>query len=177
EFGGDFREPKNFMHIRREQLLDDCMGDRMVFTNYLGRTVDFWAELRFAADFADIFEVRGAVRPRRGQYYRPLVGESEVVWPYRGLDGVLPRTRPELPPRPDELEAGRALWRLPLDPRESAEIEVRIVAEVDGVPAPPRRPFNERVTPVAALRETSVVFAALISGLVLKEGLGAKSFL
>src|SRR5690606_35647667 len=64
--------------------------------------------------------------------------------------GVLRRTRLEFSPRPDELEAGRALWRLPLDPRESAEIEVRIVAEVDGVPAPPRRPFNERVTALRA---------------------------
>jgi len=150
EFGGEFTEPKNFMHIRREQLLDDCMGDRMVFTNYLGRRVDFWAELRFAADFADIFEVRGAFRPRRGQYYRPLVGESEVVWLYRGLDGALRRTRLEFSPPPDELEAGRALWRLPLDPRDSAEIEVRIVAEKEGAPSPPRRPFNERVTALRA---------------------------
>jgi len=150
EFGGEFTEPKNFMHIRREQLLDDSMGDRIVFTNYLGRAVDFWAELRFAADFADIFEVRGAYRPGRGQYYRPLVGESEVVWLYRGLDGVLRRTRLQFSPPPDELQAGRALWQLPLDPRDSAEIEARITAETDDSSPPPPRQFNERVTALRA---------------------------
>lgn len=149
-FDSEFTEPKNFMHIRREQLLDEALGDRMVFTNYLGRRVDFWAELRFAADFADIFEVRGAFRPRRGQFYRPLVGDGEVVWLYRGLDGVLRRTRLRFSPPPDELEAGRALWRLPLDPRDSAEIEVRVDAELGGEEPRPLVPFPKRITMLRA---------------------------
>src|SRR5690606_27988407 len=144
--GGEFTEPKNFMHIRREQLLDEAMADRMVFTNYLGRSVDFWVELRFAADYADIFEVRGAFRPRRGQFYRPRVGEDEVVWMYRGLDGTGRRTRFRFSPPPDELEAGRALWRLPMDPRDTAEVEVRIAAELGQDEPRAARPFGERIT-------------------------------
>ncbi|HEX7089747.1 MAG TPA: glycogen debranching N-terminal domain-containing protein [Longimicrobiales bacterium] len=150
EFGGEFTEPKNFMHIRREQLLDDSMADQMVFTNYLGRPVEFWAELRFAADFADIFEVRGAFRPRRGQFFRPLVGETEVVWVYRGLDGVLRRTRLQFSLPPDELEDRRALWRFPMQPRDSVRLEVRIFAEAAGDAAPPARPFGARLSALRA---------------------------
>lgn len=145
EFGGVFTEPKNFLHIRREQLLDTFMTDRFVLTNYMGRPVEFWLELRFAADFADIFEVRGARRPRRGQYFRPLVGEREVCWSYRGLDGRLRRTLIRFTVAPEVLESHRARWSFRLHPKDSVELEVWITPLVDEAwPAPPDRPYPER---------------------------------
>ena len=45
EFGGLFSEPKNFLHLRREQFLDHFMTDRLTLTNYMGREVEFWIEV------------------------------------------------------------------------------------------------------------------------------------
>src|SRR5437879_4287894 len=47
-------------------------------------TLDF----RFAADFADVFEVRGLKRPRRGEYSAQRLSSEIVELRYRGLDEV-----------------------------------------------------------------------------------------
>jgi glycogen debranching enzyme len=144
-FGGVFSEPKNFLHIRREHLLGDFMTDRMVLTSYMGQTVEFWIDLAFAADFADIFEVRGVGRPARGQFYRPLVGEREVVWSYRGLDDVLRRTILRFSIAPNEVTGERARWLLALEPKGSVELEITITPVLGEARAPsPDRPFAER---------------------------------
>jgi glycogen debranching enzyme len=151
EFGGVFSEPKNFLHIRREHLLGEFMTDRMILTNYMGRVVEFWVDLRFAADFADIFEVRGARRPTRGQYFRPLVGEREVVWIYRGCDDRLRRTVIRFSISPNELDAGRARWLLRLEPKEAVELEINVLPVVNEGRIPgPDRPFGERLRRIRA---------------------------
>jgi len=145
EFGGLFSEPKNFLHLRREQLLDRFLTDRLILTNYMGREVEFWIELRFAADYADIFEVRGAKRERRGQYFQPQVGDREVVWAYQGRDGRLRRTVFDFSLPPTILESHRARWVFHLRPKDAIELEAWIVPLFDErrvrVPA---LPFGER---------------------------------
>jgi glycogen debranching enzyme len=87
-FGGLLgREPVNFVHLRRDQLIDDVFLDRLVFTNFLGRPIDWWIELSWAADFADVFEIRGARRPERGTYLAPVVERERVILQYEGRDG------------------------------------------------------------------------------------------
>lgn len=152
EFGGLFSEPKNFLHIRREQLLDDVMIDRMILTNFLGREVEFWIEITFAVDFADIFEVRGATRPKRGRYYLPQVGERDVVWAYRGRDGLLRRTHFHFARRPTEIDGHRVRWVFDLHPKESAELEIYITPILGEGPvrAPERVGFGERFGAIRA---------------------------
>src|SRR5947209_14014471 len=67
EFGGFLDDPQNFLHIRRKQILDGALVEQLILTNHLRRAVEVWVELRLGADFADIFEVRGARRARRGR--------------------------------------------------------------------------------------------------------------
>lgn len=149
EFGGVFTEPKNFLHIRREQLLGEFMTDRIVLTNFMGRTVDFWIELEFAADYADIFEVRGAGRPARGRFFEPIVDEREVSWVYQGLDDILRRTLIRFSISPTLLEGGRARWELRLEPKAAVELEVLIIPAVGGTRIPvPGRPYSERFSRV-----------------------------
>ncbi len=131
EFGGLFSEPKNFIHLRREQFLDAFMTDRLILTNYMGREVEFWLELNFAADYADIFEVRGAKRARRGEYFHPQVGDREVVWAYEGLDTRLRRTILRFSLEPTVLERHRARWVFHLRPKDVVELEVWIVPAID----------------------------------------------
>jgi glycogen debranching enzyme len=81
------REPMNYVHLRREQLIDDVLVDRLVLTNYLERQIDYWLELEWACDFADVFEIRGAHRAQRGTYHLPDVRDGRVVLRYDGRDG------------------------------------------------------------------------------------------
>src|ERR671924_2015559 len=78
-FGGVFQDPVNFLHLRREQLIDEHFVERLTLTNYLVREIDYWIEYEFAADFADQFEVRGAQRRARGTYFRPRVEKDRVT--------------------------------------------------------------------------------------------------
>jgi glycogen debranching enzyme len=81
------REPVNFVHLRRDMLIDDVLVDRLVLTNFLGRRIGFWVEMNWAADFADVFEIRGARRPARGTYELPRVERDRAVLAYEGRDG------------------------------------------------------------------------------------------
>ena len=88
EIGDFLDDPKNFLHIRRRQCLDGGLFEQIVFTNFLQRQVELMVAIEFGNDFADVFEVRGAKRPRRGVLRTPRVDGSSVTLSYLGLDGV-----------------------------------------------------------------------------------------
>ena len=69
-------------------------------------------EIRFAADFADLFEVRGKVRPRRGTTSAELLDERSVRFTYWGLDAVRRSTTLYFDPAPDFLSPECARWEL-----------------------------------------------------------------
>ena len=83
----------------------------------------------FEADFADIFEVRGMKRTARGQDLAPQVDIASVVLGYRGLDGVVRRTRLEFEPRPSSLAASTARFELSLPPRQEATLFLAVACE------------------------------------------------
>ena len=91
--------------------------------------------LRFAADFVDVFEVRGHPRERRGVRLPDRFGINEAALGYRGLDDVVRTTTLSFTPAPDRLDATGAEYRLVLKPGSSTEITV--VASAACQPAPP----------------------------------------
>ncbi len=133
-FGGVFQDPVNFLHIRREQLIDEHFVERLVLTNYLVRDIDYWVEYEFAADFADQFEVRGARRRQRGTFFAPLLREDAVVFCYQGRDGVLYRAEVGFPIRkPDRIEGGRARFEFHLGANESSSLELHAIPSMHAV--------------------------------------------
>jgi glycogen debranching enzyme len=60
-------------------------------------------QLTVDADFADIFEVRGVQRLRRGRRLPPQITEDTLVLAYQGLDGHVRRTRIVFDPPPTRL--------------------------------------------------------------------------
>lgn len=126
DFGGVFADPVNFLHLRREQLIDDQFVERLTLSNYLTRDLDYWVEYEFATDFADQFEVRGAKRRARGTYFRPHVERDRVVFLYQGRDGSLYRSELRFSRAPDELSAGKARFRFHLGPNASTAIELQV---------------------------------------------------
>jgi glycogen debranching enzyme len=85
---------KGTICLHREKLLLDarCV-ETFSFHNYGPRDITFDASIKFAADFADIFEVRGLKRERRGKTFSPVMRKDELIMGYEGRDGVSRETR------------------------------------------------------------------------------------
>ncbi|HEX9104269.1 MAG TPA: glycogen debranching N-terminal domain-containing protein, partial [Polyangia bacterium] len=126
EFGGFLDDPQNFLHIRRKQILNHALVEQLTLTNHLRRPVELWLELRMGADFADVFEVRGVRRVRRGRLLPPERAADRIVFGYDGLDGRRYRTVARLWPEPTRIDASGPRWELHLLPGEATLLEVLI---------------------------------------------------
>ena len=125
-------DPSNFLHIRRRQILDGGLIEEIVFTNFLLRACDIEVVMSFGADFADVFEVRGAKRPKRGSPHRARIEGASVVLGYSGLCGRTYETVVSFSLTPSELVADHAMFELNLPPNQSTTLEVRVAPVIDG---------------------------------------------
>ena len=145
-FGGDPWDPKHAVHIRRELVLSDRLGERVTLTNYLAQPLEFWLELSLACDFADIFEVRGWRRAERGQFFAPEPSGDRLLFRYRGRDGRTIGSVVRFLHPPDLLTARAARWDFTL----ASQIPLSLEWEVFPEDAPAsasresRRSFDER---------------------------------
>jgi glycogen debranching enzyme len=125
--------PRGTLHVFRTKFLwRSCCFERLRISSYATTAVDVELALSFNADYADIFEVRGSKRERRGTRLEPLVDRTHVELSYEGLDRVVRRTRLAFDPAPDELTAGQALYHLRLPSRGTSTIYVRLSCHADG---------------------------------------------
>ncbi|MCW2971204.1 MAG: amylo-alpha,6-glucosidase [Solirubrobacterales bacterium] len=113
--------------------------------NFLGATTTVPVALALGADFADMFEVRGAPRrAARGHSLAPRRTERGVTLAYVGEDNVFRETVIEFDPLPDGLDIeavrSRASWRVALEPGAPAEFLVTAEPSVSGRRRPRRRP-------------------------------------
>ncbi len=121
------------LHIYRTKLLADggCF-DKIGVHNFGQKPVDVELCFAFSADFADIFEVRGQKRERRGTLLQPEVGRSSVTLAYEGLDHVLRRTRLECSPLPCSVRTGEISVPIHLEPHDDTFFWFNIVCERNG---------------------------------------------
>ena len=114
---------KDTIHILRTIFLwRDTAYQRLGVRNYGDRTLDVRLSILFGNDFADLFEVRGTRRERRGTQTTQLRGDNQVLLNYHGLDGRLRRTTLTFDPAPGRLTSGSAVYELRLAPGESRPI-------------------------------------------------------
>lgn len=77
------------VHIYRTKFLTETVCyDQITVNNYGETAVDIELSFEFDADFADIFEVRGQKRQRRGEKRAPKVTRNSVELSYVGLDRI-----------------------------------------------------------------------------------------
>jgi glycogen debranching enzyme len=117
-------DPQNFLHVRRRQLVDDSFHEQVELVNYLQRRVDVEIVLSFAVDFADVFEMRGAKRSRRGTLRGPRVRDASVDFTYDGIDGRTYVSRVTFAPRPTSITSSSAVFRLAIEAGGSAKIDI-----------------------------------------------------
>lgn len=128
--------PEGVIHIERSRLLwEGRLYERIELTNFgTGRT-GLSLRFAFAADFADMFEVRGTSRPARGALELPVLGGDSVELSYRGLDEVLRVAALRFSVRPDEINAGGAAFNIALAREERTELYLEIGAELGDAPS------------------------------------------
>ena len=112
---GKLATVKGTVHLARAWALwQATCHERLQVANFGGAPVRLRLSLEFGADFADIFEVRGYDRERRGQDLPPDVQEGQVTLAYAGLDGVERRTRVAFSTAPTRIDATRAEFEIEL---------------------------------------------------------------
>jgi glycogen debranching enzyme len=86
-------------------------------------------ELGFDADFADMFEVRGTARARRGSRLPDELRLDGTVLAYRGLDDIVRRTNVTFEPRPQSIRGHQARWQIELPSGGRATLSFTFRAE------------------------------------------------
>ena len=128
--GGELLVPRGTLHIARTAFLWDAVcHQRISFRNYGLSAVDVPIEIRFDADFADIFEVRGTKRERRGTMRATSFEGDDVLLGYDGLDGTRRGTRLRFSPSPEQLTENSARYRVELQPQQELVVEIAIACE------------------------------------------------
>lgn len=121
--------PVNTIYIHREQLLDsDILYDVIHFENFYQERARLRIEIGYDADFMDIFQVRGIVRGKSGQYYAPVAGEDQIEFIYKGLDDRVRTTLISFAPAPDKIDDKTASWQIELEPLGKGQITTTIHA-------------------------------------------------
>ena len=82
--------------------------------------------VRLEADFADVFEVRGTPRPRRGREEPPESHHDGISIDYHGLDGVLRRTRLRCLPAPAQVTPKDVRFAVTLGAWEEREFSFEV---------------------------------------------------
>jgi glycogen debranching enzyme len=145
ELGGGV-VPEGVIHVERARFLcEERMYERVTLTHYGTRSVPAPLNIGFAADFADIFEVRGYARAARGRALAPVVTDDAVTLSYRGLDGELRRCVVAFSRAPERLSAHAADFTFALSECRTLELYVEVAADRGATPG------RERFRRAAAL--------------------------
>ena len=129
------------IHLQRIKFVwDGACYERLLARNFSDRPMHVRLTLRFAADFADLFEVRGEKRKARGEATAAVQSAHGVLLSYTGLDKIGRATELEFEPAPSTLSARHAAYEFTLQPRASRRIFFRY-----GVPDRSGEAWNGRV--------------------------------
>jgi len=110
--------PRGSIHVLRSKFLfEGGYYECIKIQNFALFPISLPFSIAFDADFADIFEVRGVRRERRGERLKATVREGSVILGYRGLDGVLRETSFTFSPNPTEIRDSQAIFWTNLAPK------------------------------------------------------------
>jgi glycogen debranching enzyme len=118
---------KDLLHIVRTIFLwRGTAYQRIGLQNHGDRPASFDLTLQFDNDFADLFEVRGERRARRGIGSGKLLGPADVALEYRGLDDRSRTTALHFDPRPTRLAVNAAVYHLDLEPQQITSLFIAV---------------------------------------------------
>jgi len=148
--------PQATLHVRCTRYLADGLFETVRVRNHHRQEVEVFLDVHFDADFADLFEVRGLRRRRRGLRLPPRYRDGVLTLSYLGLDGVLLATKVHFVDRPESMRNGRARYRLRLPPGGRVTLRWAVTVhegeEAPAAPAAPSPTAHDFTARLAALR-------------------------
>jgi glycogen debranching enzyme len=127
------------IHVHRSKFVtEDACYEKIRLQNYGDESIVVPLSVHFLADFADMFEIRGSVRAKRGVVSETEVGEVDVRYGYDGLDDVRRTTKITFVQRPEDISDGHAYFEFEIAPGQRRELTYIVqcashpVAESDG---------------------------------------------
>jgi glycogen debranching enzyme len=115
------------LHVLRSRFLWRGVAyEELEFVNYGMEPLDVPLSIFFAADFADIFEVRGTPRDRRGRNLKEETNHNSIILGYNGLDDVTRKMRITCEPSPDRIAGPEMRFELELKPKQVRRFHIRM---------------------------------------------------
>jgi glycogen debranching enzyme len=127
--------PCNTIYIDRLiSLSAPHLVEALTVSSYHHEACEVTLEVIFAADFRDVFEVRGMHRARRGELLPEQRNEGRVRLSYRGLDDIVRFTDVRFDPPPLMVASNRAVYKLVLAPNAAQRIDITVSASARDEP-------------------------------------------
>jgi glycogen debranching enzyme len=134
--------PRETVHLFRSKFLDKATCyEQIRLINYGLQPLQVALSFQFEADFADIFEVRGTKRAKKGDRLSDSLEGDSAVLSYRGLDNVSRKTRVAFTPKPRVLTTRQARYEFTLEPKKEQSVYITVSCERNLVPAE-TSPYN-----------------------------------
>lgn len=132
------------VHLHRSKFLweGNCY-ERIRIHNFLLEPTHLILEMRFHADYSDIFEVRGMRRQERGKLLEPLVTDDSATMRYRGLDGIIRQSRLQFSPTPTLINGKEATFEFDLGPKQEFMLFITLECQI-AKPSYPKKVVYER---------------------------------
>ena len=118
---------RDSIHIFRTKFIwqGNCY-EQLRLENFSMSTLEIPFTISYAADFADIFEVRGTKRDQRGTLRPAEVTPASVILSYQGLDQAIRTTQISFAPQPERIGETEAAYLVRLEPKQSVTIGVTV---------------------------------------------------
>jgi glycogen debranching enzyme len=150
----DIKLPRGTLYISRSKFLWRGVCYETIRIHNFGMTTCSisWG-LRFDADYADIFEVRGEKRDRRGEQLTPEVQRDGIQLGYIGLDNQLRTTQITCSPRPNKISEFGFDFTMELASKSDATFRIVISCQLGaGSPVLETQDAYQRATQTIAHR-------------------------
>ena len=122
--------PRGTVHIVRSRFIwHDVIHEEIHLINYGLQSISVPLKVLFAADFADIFEVRGTRRERRGSRRPDDITPDSILMSYEGLDREQRHTRIDCDPAPINITPSELQFQAVLAPGKTATFHFSIACD------------------------------------------------
>jgi glycogen debranching enzyme len=155
--------PRDAAFLNRLKLLSgNVCYERLAFRRFEEPPRPIPVALAFDADFADLFEIRGEERGRRGEVRSEVLDARRVRFVYDGLDGITRSTTLHFDPAPERLEPNWAEWSIDLSEKERCVVAIKTACALGD---PPDEEPPHHVAAFRAQRQASRRRSARLAGI------------
>ncbi len=153
---GNVALPRGTLYLSREKFLwNAACYERIAITNYSLAPVTVCLSVQLGSDFADVFEVRGIRRERKGRSLGVHLEAGGMVLAYEGLDRVVRRSRIQCVPQPTRVDAAELKFDLVLPPKGRDVLWMTVACESQSALRPRTLSFEAAFEEVEKELETA----------------------